>query len=442
MAIRPSRPLFLFVACVAPCAFAETLVETLASQPAEHPQAVALAQARMPSQRAGVGFGRTTRLTAGKMPVADAMEAACGPSPFSNVLSCVSLASGVELAQLPVPGEVSAVPVFFDDSWLVGTADGVLVRSAGISPNGAPAFRSHSAVFWGPDSRKVIARLRESQKTKDKEAEATALRESMGWRWALTNSSEYVGKPIIHKDLVYALTANQFLQAIDWQTGALRWASRLSPDVPLRMASSSLAATDREIIVGGDDGFLTAFDPARGTQLWRVALSGLHGLADKANPSPDRFPAIVVPVLTGARSIVVANAESRLHRISLETRQAEWSFPFGAVAELRLDQDMLYVGTSAGEVVAVRERTGELRWKTKFSPESPIASIYPLDERHLILATTSGRIGLLDRRSGTLLDSKSVGMDFVGEWFLRGQGSTEACISVATGGLRCFGVRR
>ena len=110
----------------------------------------------------------------------------------------------------------------------------------------------------------------------------------------------------------------------------------------------------------------------------------------------------------------------------------------GSIAQIRSDDASVFVGGSDGAVASLEGRSGALRWKMSVSSDSPIASVFLVHKRtQLLVATKKGTLSLLDARTGTILATTRSTGEVVGEFF-PGQGDSDACLSFAIGGFRCY----
>lgn len=371
----------------------------------------------------------------------------CGNSPESNAINCFDLnKSGQFLASYPVPGELSTTPIFADNSWLIGTTKGFLLRVDANKENKyLPKLGDKNTALWGTYSRKYMASFRpktiytEQGKPTDTNKETTAL--SPGIKWIFPASSEFVGTPIIKNGFVYLFSASQYIQAIDWNTGKLAWALRLAPDVNLRLASNALLVTSSEVIVGTDLGTVLFLNPKNGSILWTWQIPGATAIQRENTQlpaGPDRFASIVAQPLLSERNIIVSNAESMTQNISLDSKTALWSYPVGSVAQPQKYKESILIGSSTGKVVSLNLQTGDVFWSTKVTDDSsPIMSLFVTKSNVILAANSKGQIFMLDPVNGKILANNLPIGETNGEFFA-GYGKADACISFSQNGFRCF----
>ncbi|MCA2961284.1 MAG: PQQ-binding-like beta-propeller repeat protein [Silvanigrellales bacterium] len=358
----------------------------------------------------------------------------CGPSVHTNTLACFNLASGEFLEELPVPGSVSTQPLFFDGSWFFGTTEGFFMRTSASSLRSTPLLGGENVGFWGHASRSMMRgmRPRTSLDGPEKPTDALAVYRNtprQGYRWQASSSFEYVGSPVVFGTQVFVLTANQYLLALDSQTGRTIWGTRLAPESSLRLSASPLIATAKEILVGTDDGQVMALNPRDGAVLWRYLIPAR---------GDERFKAVVAsPALVG-RSVVFSSAEGSTTRLALDGRTVEWTYPVGSVPQVRFDDSNIYLGGSDGSLSSLEGRAGALRWRVALSADSPVASVWLLRKKELLLvASKKGVVSLVDARQGRKLAELPAAGAVVGEFFA-GYGASDACLSFTNGGFKCY----
>lgn len=162
--------------------------------------------------------------------------------------------------------------------------------------------------------------------------------------WSLPAVNARTGR--IFLGTMFGALRNLF--AFDPATGERLWATgALGP-----VASSPLLTTTRAdgaLVVGGFDGFVRAFDQARGRQLWRFATRD-HVYASAAQLSDG--------------TLVVPSTDGTIYALDPERGTRVWAFdtlaPIRASPAIDGD-DRIYVGTGDGRLLAL-EPDGTLRW--------------------------------------------------------------------------------
>lgn len=370
----------------------------------------------------------------------------CGPGANLNTMTCSKLTQRHEgpsdpalsdEVHHPVPGSVTAAPLFLQDSWLVGTSEGFLVR---IKSNkvGEPLQEREELELWGKTARSFIAGLK-SASTGSETGSNSSLPKS--WAWASFTGSRFTGRLVSNGSLVLGVTANNYLHAIQFQNGKTLWTSRLGRDLPLRLDTISLEIVEggRQVVVGAPDGMLVGLNVENGQPLWQHRLS----------PSPtEHFPAVVAPPLVVERSLVVSSAEGETQKIQLESCasktgcRVQWKLPVGSVTRPIAIANAVIVGGFNGSLVSAERESGAILWEVKsVFRADPIVAMASLTGANgsplLVAASANGDMVLVDPHSGAILDRTAAVGTPIGEFFL-GHASDEVCLSYAVPGFRCF----
>ncbi len=373
----------------------------------------------------------------------------CGPSPRINTMNCFDFNhAGVYLQSFPVPGKISSTPLFYENSWLIGTTKGFLMRVEANSDNrGLPKLNKDSINLWGSHSRQVMANFRPKPiYTEDNNSEQATVAQyeppiiPQNVKWVFPASSSFIGTPIIKNGLVYIYAASQYFQAFNWETGKLVWATRLAPSSNLRLSSDALAVTEKEVIVGNSLGNLLFLNSTTGSVVWtwQVAEASDSQRIQTALPAgPDKFYGIAAPPLIIDRNIIVSNAESMTQRISLDSHSLIWSYPVGSVAQAKAYKNNIFIGANNGKVVSLKQENGAVVWSTDITNTSPIISLFITKNKLLLAATRTGQIFMLDPDTGKILTHNFPIGEVNGE-FYAGHNNSEACLSFAANGFRCF----
>lgn len=373
----------------------------------------------------------------------------CGGSPERNTINCFDLnKNGQFLASYPIPGFISATPIFHDESWLIATSKGFILRvEANKENNYLPRLGEDNIALWGAYSRKYMAQYKpkpvysDQLKSSTTESDNALQAPPPNTNWIYSTSSEIVGTPIVQNDLAYVFSANQYLQAIDWHTGKLAWSLRLSPDTNLGLLNNSLTYTNSELIVGTNLGTLLFINPKNGNILWTWQIpeaTALQREQTQLPTGPDRFASIIAKPFLFEDNIVASNTDSMTQKISLISKTALWSYPIGSVAQPKKLNDNIFIGSSAGKVLALNFQSGELLWSSDLTlGSSPIMSLFITKSEVLLAATAKGQIFMLDPSNGKILAQNLPIGEINGEFFAAYENS-DACLSFSQNGFRCF----
>ncbi len=209
---------------------------------------------------------------------------------------------------------------------------------------------------------------------------------------------------------LYAITRNGVLYAVD-AAGELRWSRQLTPPdefaLPPALSGSTLLVTSRSKVV-------RAFNLNTLTQTWSRAL-------------PDNL--VTPPCVSETLGLIYVGSEAgNIYALRLNGGALAWSAPSsGGVAGLAADSAQVYATTTDGNVFAWQGGTGQLAWTA--SAGSPLQSPPLTDGANVLVATLGGQLRYLSTASGQEVNSRRLtfndafyqGLAPAGGWlFLRG----------------------
>ena len=220
-------------------------------------------------------------------------------------------------------------------------------------------------------------------------------------RWQAQLNS-YVSRPLaIASAIIVAATASQHLYAIDAASGKPLWLydSESNADVIVQGAAPPLIA-DKTIYYGTAEGKLVALDLHSGKQLryWSPApaTGRFHGIVGQlALPTPDKL------VFSTAAGFVGALDPRN------DSNQLKWQHKFSAITTSICRGDTCYLGLAKGEVVALDNRDGSVRWHKKLG-WSP-TYIVPYSNTHLYVSGSDGFITKLRITHGSRVWQENLG---------------------------------
>lgn len=418
------------------------LKEELAAYPPGKPQSPSIEKdVVMPPMRSFAQFGGVINSNS-KNKVASPF---CGPSPRTNTMNCFDFTHhGLYLGSFPIPGRVSSTPIYFENSWLIGTSKGFLMRvEADKNNRNLPKLGGESVDLWGSRSREVMANLKPKPvylEDSNVSSQTIPVIIPQGVKWVFPASSSFIGTPVVKNGLVYVCSASQYLQAFNWDTGKLMWAVRLAPSTNLRLDSEALIVTESFVVVGNSLGTLLVLNPINGSLLWSWQVSSANDeqrTQTSLPAGPDKFSGIVAQPLLVDNMIIVSNAESMTQSLGLETHHLIWSYPVGSVAKTQPYKDSVLLGTSHGKVVSLNKANGRVNWKTTLTDSSPVISLFLTQNDVLLAATRTGQVFMLEPTTGQILAHNFPIGEVNGEFF-PGFEKAQACLNFAANGVRCF----
>jgi outer membrane protein assembly factor BamB len=163
-----------------------------------------------------------------------------------------------------------------------------------------------------------------------------------------------------------------------------------------------------QILFPGGDGALYAFEPRRGTQLWKVICNNPN---DHRHWLPD---SITAPPLVVGKSVIVSPAldhemsggDRRLVAIDLPSHKIRWAISpkgyNGTLGPMASDGGTIYAASRGGVVIAVDVDNGNVRWTRNL--ETGVFAGVCLHGGKLFLADDDGTVRVLSSRTGQIVD--------------------------------------
>jgi outer membrane protein assembly factor BamB len=293
----------------------------------------------------------------------------------------------VEIAAYRTGGRIAASPVIGPDGTIyVGSIDGTFnaIRRDGRMRwsyvAGAPIFSTAAvsesgAVYVGCDDDTLLAFTADG-----------------AIRWTYRQKQDVDSSPVIAEGgAIYV--GGEGLHAVS-ASGERRWMSLLGGG---HVSASPAVLADGRVAVGSHDYRVYALEPD-GTTAWAFATGG-------AVEGP-------IAVLEGG-DLAFGSADGKLYRLTAEGRRRFAIDVGGAVrggVAVADGDGALYVGTMAGELVAVDAARGEIEWRLKTG--GPIRATPVLDpERRLYVGSRDHGLYAVDAATGEIVWRRELGAE-------------------------------
>lgn len=252
--------------------------------------------------------------------------------------------------------------------------------------------------------------------------------------------------PALAGDVVYAASREGQVCAFDKSSGDKLWQVHLGDKKANHwfaghynaMLSGGLTATESQIFVGSEHGFVYALNAATGEQNWKVAVEGealappmvakgivvvntlsgrVYGLDEASGEQKWRFDNVVPPLtLRGLGAPAIASGgvfmgtpDGRLNVLTLEQGYQAWELqitqPEGSNdlerlvdvdADAKIEGDTVYAVAYNGDLIAVDIRNGQEKWKRPYSSYQGMT----LEGFSIYLSNSSSYVYAIDRREG------------------------------------------
>lgn len=176
--------------------------------------------------------------------------------------------------------------------------------------------------------------------------------------WQTKVAGEALSRPVVSDGLVLVHTSNGMFQALDENTGAIKWSLNLDvPALSLRGESAPAVAFGGAII-GGDNGRVSAVIVNQGQLIWQQRISQPSGATeiDRLN-DVDTTPVVV-------NGVVYALAyNGNLTALDLRSGQILWKREIGGVKDMVVDAGRIYLVDQDDRVIALNTDGGVAIWR-------------------------------------------------------------------------------
>lgn len=193
--------------------------------------------------------------------------------------------------------------------------------------------------------------------------------------------------PVIVAGIVYALSNDGVVHALDAATGSERWSFAMGVANDVAFAAYPTAA-DELVFVGSADGTLYALDAATGTKRWAVQTGG----------------AIQAPAVVVDGSVYIGSTDGFLYALAADTGEERWRYATGPISlssssAPAVDDGVVYISSDDLTLYAIDAATGKERWHLSVAGTKPRT---PVVAGGTVYATGDG-VGVvaMDAGSGT-----------------------------------------
>lgn len=249
-------------------------------------------------------------------------------------------------------------------------------------------------------------------------------------KWEITSKDGWVATCAIVGNHVYAPALQGYLHCLDLETGKELWKYRSIESTDEKEFAPGFKAaplvTAAYVYVGDEDGFLHAIDRLTGKKRWIFATSAeiaggvaafqdqlllashdayLYSLAkdgqeqwkfetnDRINCSPG----------IAEHFTFVSGCDEHLRVIDLTSRKEVRDIAMESflIASPAIFEDMLYVGTHAGDVAGVNWKTGQVVWRYHGDRDMPVHASAAVTDKLVLVGGHDKNMHAIDRVSGT-----------------------------------------
>ena len=178
--------------------------------------------------------------------------------------------------------------------------------------------------------------------------------------WELNMRIPSRSSPIVFEDLVFVMTHDNQLYAVNKDQGEVMWTHRGILEPATIFMSTSVAIDSGLVFVPYSSGEIYAIRPLNGSVIWSDSLSrtGSSTSLSEINSITAR------PIINDGQLFSVSHA-GRMVSIDISTGERIWTIDMSSTETPWLSGDWLFVLTSNSELVCVSKRSGKIRWVTQ-----------------------------------------------------------------------------
>ena len=175
--------------------------------------------------------------------------------------------------------------------------------------------------------------------------------------WRAKPGGPLRGSPTIANGIVYALSQDDQLFALDQDKGTVSWAAQGTAETQGVFGVAAPAAGQGTVVAGFSSGELNAYRYENGRQLWQDALSRTS-ISTSVSSIADIDAA---PVIDNGRIYAVGQG-GRMVALDLSTGRRVWEQNLSGIATPWVAGEWLFVVTDDARLICLSGSTGKARW--------------------------------------------------------------------------------
>jgi len=191
-------------------------------------------------------------------------------------------------------------------------------------------------------------------------------------KWTFKTDGPIVGSAAVADGTVYVGSADNFLYAIDQNTGKEKWKFKTLGG---RAIASTTAVSDGLVYFAGFDGILYAVAAETGAQQWmfvaeyerRFEARRLHGYTPGLQTIPDSWDIYTSSPAVFNGRVYFGSGDGNVYAVNAKTGVLQWKAVTGDVvhASPAIANNTVYIGSWDSYLYALDADTGQEKWKFK-----------------------------------------------------------------------------
>lgn len=179
--------------------------------------------------------------------------------------------------------------------------------------------------------------------------------------WKALINGEILAPPLVTPQRVVVRTTDSRVHAFETNSGSVAWVNEeVMPRLTLRGLSKPLLVNDM-VIVGFDNGKITAYGLVTGDLLWNATVSPSQGKTEL-----DRLVDFDGEMAQSGRDLYVAGFQGRVAMLAIDSGQTWWAHDASSVRGVGLtDSNVLVMTDAEGDLVGMKPKDGTATWTQK-----------------------------------------------------------------------------
>lgn len=176
-------------------------------------------------------------------------------------------------------------------------------------------------------------------------------------KWVRSVTIPIRSRPVSNGKLVYAITTENRLYALDAQTGRSVWTHEGIAETTSIYGAPAPAVSGDVIVVPYSSGQIAALDAGSGRVLWNDILIASRG----ARTTADFHDIDAAPRIKG-RTVYVAGHDNQMKALDITSGDTVWQKDVGTVNDPWVAGDFIYVITTNNQVACLYRHDGAIQW--------------------------------------------------------------------------------
>ena len=202
--------------------------------------------------------------------------------------------------------------------------------------------------------------------------------------WQKDLKAPFRNTPVIEKDNLYLLSANNDVWALNLKNGQEKWHYKTDAPVTFLQQMGTPAVSGKTIVVPFSSGIVIAFDKDTGSYLWEQDMSGSKSFDRIANMAQ----MTASPVIEGQTVYLVGHA-NKTGAFDLKDGHALWTLSQGGRLTPVISGNAVFILNSDNMLSAFSKNDGHLFWQTKIPEIKGQKGMYLLDNTLMVIGRES-----------------------------------------------------